>query len=138
MARYRVPKFIEKEPKIIGPMTFKQFAYIGVAGLISAVLYFTLPLVPFFLLAILLFGAGIALAFITVGGKSLPEIILHSVSFLFSSKIYLWKQKQSTPKVIKKREKKKKTHKETNQSPLRMTQESRLKEMETKVKTGSK
>lgn len=134
MARYRVPKFIEKEPKIIGPMTFKQFVYIGIAGLASAILYFILPLVPFILVVILLFAVAIALAFITIGGKSLPEILLHSVSFLFSSKIYLWKQKQSTPKVIKQK-KQKPQKKETNQSPLRMTQKSRLKEMETKIKT---
>ncbi|MEF8846981.1 MAG: PrgI family protein [Candidatus Paceibacterota bacterium] len=138
MARYRVPKFIEKEPKIIGPMTFKQFTYIGVAGLISAVLYFTVSLIPFVLSALLLFAVAMALAFITVGGKSLPEIILHSVSFLFSSKVYLWKKKQSTPKIIEKREKKQPQQTDTKQSPLRMTQKSRLKEMETKVKTGKK
>jgi len=138
MARYRVPKFIEREPEIIGPMTFKQFVYIGVAALISAILYFVMPLVPFILLAILLFGAGTALAFITIGGKSLPEVILHSVSFLFSSKMYLWKKKKGTPKVIKKTKKQEPQKKDTDQSPLRMTQKSRLKEMETKIKTGKK
>ena len=137
MARYRVPKFIEKDPEIIGPMTFKEFAYIGVAGLISAILYFTMPLIPFILTAILLFGIAIALAFITIGGKSLPMVILHSVSFLFSSKIYLWKKKKGTPKVIKKK-KQEPQKKETDQSPLKMTQKSRLKEMETKIKTGKK
>lgn len=135
MARYRVPKFIEREPEIIGPMTFKQFIYIGVAGLICAILYFTIPLIHFLFVAILLFAIAIALAFITVGGKSLPEIILHSVSFLFSSKIYLWKKKRSTPKIIKRKEEKTPQQKDTERSPLAMTQKSRLKEMETKIKT---
>lgn len=136
MARYRVPKFIEKDPKIIGPLTFKQFAYIGTAGLISAILYFAIPLAPFILIAVFLFSIAIALAFITIGGKTLPEVILHSISYLFSSKVYLWKHKQSTPKIIERKEEKIPEEKDTDQSPLRMTQKSRLKEMETKVKTS--
>ena len=138
MARYRVPKFIEKDPKIIGPMTFKQFVYIGVAGLVSAILYFVIEsLFLFIFIAVFLFLIAIALAFITIGGKSLPEIILHSVTYLFSSKIYLWEKKQSTPKVIKQK-KQGPQKKKTDQSPLKMTEKSRLKEMETKVKTGKK
>jgi len=30
--RYTVPQFIEHEAKIIGPLTFKQFTYLAMAG----------------------------------------------------------------------------------------------------------
>lgn len=140
MSRYRVPKFIEKEPKVIGPMTFKQFAYIGVAALISLILYFTISLIPFILISLVLFGAAIALAFITLGGKPLPIVLWNSISYLFSSKIYLWKKKKGTPTIVKKKKAppKQPQQEESQQSPLRMTQKSRLKEMETKIKTGKK
>jgi len=136
MPQYLVPKFIEKKPKIVGPMTFRQFIYIGIAGLISAILYFTLPLIQFTILAILAFGVAIALAFITVGGKPLPALIGHSLNFLFSSKAYLWKKKRGTPRVIQKTKEEPKKKEEKSQQPrLRVTQKSRLKQMENKVKT---
>jgi hypothetical protein len=45
--RFSIPQFIEHTPKIIGPLTFKQFSFIGGAGAICFVLYFLLPQIIF-------------------------------------------------------------------------------------------
>jgi len=137
MSRHVVPKFIDEKPKIVGPMTFRQFIYIGIAGLITFILYFIAGLVTTIVVGVILFGTAIALAFITVGGKNLPSLLWDSVSYLFSPKIYLWKKKKGTPRVIKRRKKQAEAPKEesSDQPKLRITQKSRLKDMETRVKT---
>ena len=96
-----VPQFIEREPKIVGPLTFKQFIFIGIAGGICIFLFFTVSLFVFILLTIVLLGGASALAFLKIGKTSLPVFIKNFFSFLFKPKIYLWKKKTSPPKFIK-------------------------------------
>ncbi|KKW33480.1 MAG: hypothetical protein UY78_C0011G0009 [Parcubacteria group bacterium GW2011_GWA1_53_13] len=40
MAQFQTPQFIEREAKIIGPLSFKQAAYVGVPLIINFVLWF--------------------------------------------------------------------------------------------------
>lgn len=88
-----VPKFIERELKIIGPMTLKQFAFLGMAGAICFVIYYLYR--PFFWPAlIILGGGGAALAFLKIGGRPLPVIISNFFKFLFRPKLFVWKRKK--------------------------------------------
>jgi len=98
---FLVPQFIEKKPKIVGPLTFTQFLYIGGAGLICFLLFFLAPGYIFFLSLFVLFPLGTALAFIKIGGTPLPLVIKNFFCFLFSPKIYLWRKKQTLPPQIK-------------------------------------
>ena len=84
-----VPKFIEREAKIVGPFTFKQFIFIGVAGGLCLLLYFVLPIFAFVVIAIILLGGAFALAFLKVEKTSLPIFIKNFFSFLSKPKVYL-------------------------------------------------
>ena len=42
--QFQVPQFIETEDKIVGPLTLRQFLYIGAAGLLSFLLFFVLKI----------------------------------------------------------------------------------------------
>jgi len=102
MERYTVPQFIEHEPKIVGPLTFKQFLFIGAAGAICFVFYFAAPFPVFVLATIVIMSGGGALAFLKSGGRSLPVVFKNFLGFSFGPKMYLWKQKQGLPpKIIK-------------------------------------
>ncbi len=102
MDQFTVPQFIEHEAKIVGPLTFKQFIFIGVAGAICFVFYFTVPFFIFILLSIVIMPGGFALAFLKNGGQSLPVILKNFFGFSISPKIYLWRQKQGLPpKIVK-------------------------------------
>ena len=102
MDQFTVPKFIEHKPKIIGPLTFQQFIFIGVAAAIAFILYFTVPFPIFLVSTIILVGGGAALAFIQIGGRPLPEILKNLFRFSLSPKLYLWKKKVGPPpKLIK-------------------------------------
>lgn len=102
MDQFTVPQFIEHEPKIVGPLTFKQFIFIGAAGAICSVFYFTTPFPVFILITIIVMTGGAALAFLKSGGRSLPVVFKNFMGFFLGPKIYLWKQKQALPpKIIK-------------------------------------
>jgi len=102
MDQYTVPQFIEHEPKIVGPLTFKQFIFIGTAGAICFVFYFTTPFFIFVLATIFVMAGGAALAFLKSGGRSLPVVLKNLFFFSAAPKIYLWKHRAGLPPKIMK------------------------------------
>lgn len=90
--RFTVPQFIEREAKIIGPLTFKQFIYIGSAGLACFIIYFSFSFSFFIISCIVLGGTASALAFLKVGGIPLPKFMWNFFKYSLSPKVYLWKK----------------------------------------------
>jgi len=134
---YIVPQFIERESKIFGPFTFKQFIFIGIAGGISIVLYFTIKSFALFLiLALLLMGGALALAFFKKSGFSLPKLIQNFFIFLTKPKIYLWGRKTIPPKISKKMVKPEEEKEEG--SPLKIAGKSLLRNLHSLLETKSK
>ncbi len=91
--QFRVPQFIDIEDKILGPLGWKQLAYIlaglGLTYLIfrasSSKLIATILSIP----AISLFGS---LAFVKINNKDFLEVMEDASKYFFSSKIYTWQQ----------------------------------------------
>jgi hypothetical protein len=138
MAQYTVPKFIEHKVKIVGPLTLQQFLFVGGAGAVCFILYWTLPFFFFIMasLVIMLIGAG--LAFGKVGGRSLPVVLKNFLSFSFGPKIYLWRKKTGLPPKFKE-EKVKPDLKKPEETPVpTAVGKSRLKDLSTHVETGIK
>jgi len=138
--QFTVPQFIEHEAKIVGPLTFKQFIFIGVAGAVCFVLYFSIGKTNSFLflvLSIIIFGIGTALAFLKIGGRNLPTILKNFLSFLVAPKIYLWQKKELPLKFI--RGTKKRVEVETEPTPtLKFAEKSRLKKLSNQIETGTR
>lgn len=131
--RFIVPQFIEHEAKIIGPFTFGQFIYIGMAGGACFILYFMLPL-PFFIAAcIALLGGSLALAFLKINGRPLPAILSNFLKFNFMPKMYIWKKKELP--IIKIQENNKKTKAQEEELPLKIAEGSQLKKIKTRIET---
>jgi hypothetical protein len=87
-----VPQFIDIEDRIVGPLTAKQLGWVALGGVILVGLWFTLRLLAFIFVAIfiiLLFGG---LAFYRPYNQSLLNFFMSSVSFVFKSKMYIWKR----------------------------------------------
>jgi hypothetical protein len=92
--RYKVPRHVDYKAKILGPATFSQLVYVGIAGFIILLLYFIMKGSPFFTpIAVVLGGGGVALAFVQVSGQPLPEYIKKMVLFNTSSREYIWEKK---------------------------------------------
>ena len=133
--RFTVPQFIEHEAKIVGPLTFKQFTYIGIAAAICFILYFSVPFSVFILACIFIGGASIALAFLKIGGRSLPGVMGSFLKFKLSPRMYLWKKKEGTISVLKKAEKEEVEKEET---PLKIARKSKLKSIQTEIETKTR
>lgn len=91
--QFRVPQFIDIEDKILGPLTWKQFAYtLGAAG----ILYICLRLVPSKLLGLLIATPFVAtflsLAFVKINNQSFVEILEHAFNYFTGSRLYTWQK----------------------------------------------
>lgn len=138
---FSIPQFIEKEAKIVGPLTFKQFGFLGLAVLISVALFFLLPKIIFFILSPALVGGAAALAFYKKEGIPLPDLIIGFFVFMFKPKIYLWKKKGVPPKFLRledmeKEAAKKDSLEEKRKGPkLKMSKGSHLHDLSIQVET---
>ncbi|MBI4123087.1 MAG: PrgI family protein [Parcubacteria group bacterium] len=92
--QFQVPQFIEREALVVGPLTFRQFAFLAVAGGAAFILYFFAPLLVFAVASLGLAAFGFLTAFVQIGGKSLPAVFIDFLSFQMGGKIYYWKKKR--------------------------------------------
>lgn len=97
--RYNVPKFIDVEDKIFGPLTFKQFVYlIGGAGMCVVALWF----IPSFILALpvmaLIVAFSLALAFWDYNGKPFIHVVQAVFLYLTNARTYVWKRRKHEDK----------------------------------------
>ncbi len=100
--QFQVPQFIERDIKIFGPLSFKQFAIFGIGALIVGFLYMLLSsksLFLFVLATVLITAIGIALIFGKFQGRSLIILIANLFAFMTAGKIYLWKKRAIAPEM---------------------------------------
>jgi hypothetical protein len=91
--QFRVPQFIDIEDKVVGPLTFKQFAYIIGAGGVGFLIW---TFVPIHALAILLIlpvsGLFIALAFVKFNNRPFGDLLESAFAYYTGPKVFTWKQ----------------------------------------------
>ncbi len=133
--RFTVPQFIEHEAKIVGPMTFRQFIFIAIAGAICLFIYSIAPFYVFVIACVVFGGSALALAFLKVQGRSLPVVLSNLLRFNFAPKMYLWKKSKIQIKVFKKESLSVKEKKEEEESPLKIAEKSQLKKLRTEIET---
>lgn len=90
--RFQVPQFIEREARVVGPLTFKQFIYLGVPTAAAFFLYFVAPFFVFLFSTVVFLSIGFLFAFVNMGGRSFPTILMNFLHFSVGPKIYIWKK----------------------------------------------
>lgn len=97
---FPVPQFIEMEAKIVGPLTWRQFLFVGGAGALIFIFWVLIKnFLLFLIISIILFIIALALAFLTIAGQPLPTFLKNFFAYSVSSKIYLWQKKKIPPKI---------------------------------------
>ncbi len=133
--RFTLPQFIEHEAKIVGPLTFKQFIFIGLAGVIIFILYFSVPFSVFLVATVVLGISSLAFAFLKIGGRSFPSVLQSFFMFSLSPKIYLWKKKKIPLKIIIRKDVLKEEKKILSESVLKVAEKSQLKKLNIEIET---
>ena len=89
--QFEVPQFIEIEDKIFGPLTWRQFLYVGGGGLMAVVLFLTTPFFVFFLIGL---PIGIVAFLLAVNNRPFSHLLEAMWSFLTRTRVYHWQRKQ--------------------------------------------
>lgn len=92
--RFHVPQFIEKESKIIGPLTLRQFLWFLGGATIFVVAQFIVKGSTLIIVGIVIFILTMAMAYGKINGVSLPKYMLMGVNFFISSKKYVFIKEQ--------------------------------------------
>lgn len=96
--QFKVPQFIDIEDKVIGPLTFRQFAYLaGGAGFA----YLSIRLLPGFIALVVTpacIAFALALAFMKYNDKPFIHVLQAFISFYTKSRLYLWHRSENTEK----------------------------------------
>ncbi len=90
--QFNIPQFIDKEDKIVGPLTAKQLGWMFGGGAILLVLWNLLDMTAFILAAIVVGGIVGAFAFYRPYNQTFLNFILSLFSFTMKPKFYLWKR----------------------------------------------
>lgn len=97
MKQYQVPQFITIEDKVIGPLTLKQFAFLGAGGVLIFVLHSLLVPLLFYPVAGVVGGLAAALAFLKINQQPFPTFLRRAFLFFVRPRLYLWKKETLPP-----------------------------------------
>lgn len=91
--RFEVPQFIDIEDKIFGPLSWRQFLYVGGGVGMAIVLFITADFFVFVLIGLPLGLLAGALAFYPVNNRPFSFFLEAVYNYSTNQKLYLWKRK---------------------------------------------
>jgi len=97
--QFQVPQFIDIAPKIVGPLTLRQFLYIAGATLPAFLLFFVLQFFLWLLVTGILVGGAVTLAFGKVNGQPIERVMLAAFQYFWNPRIYLWRRVEEKTKL---------------------------------------
>lgn len=134
---FQVPKFIERQPRIVWTITFRQFIFLALTGGALGLLYLMLPSKAlFWLITILVAGFSFALVFVKIGGRPFGTVLWNFLRYFIRPRLYLWERRAAPPRLLKRTEALGKKREEERGPSLKIGERSRLKEMARRVETG--
>ena len=89
--QFQVPQFIDIAPKVVGPLTIRQFLYLAAGAVPTFLLFFVLKFWLWTILAVLLCGSGLILAFGKFNGQPLPRVAFSIFNYFWRPRFYLWR-----------------------------------------------
>ena len=92
--RYEVPQFIEIEDKIFGPLTWRQFLYLGGGLGMAVVIFLTLPFIIFAIIGVPLALLAGALSFYPINNRPFSFFLEAIVAYISGERLYLWRNKK--------------------------------------------
>ena len=92
--RFTVPQFIEIEDKIFGPLTWKQFLYVGGGVGLAVVLLLTTSFIVFLIVGLPLAVLAGALAFYPINNRPFSVFLENAFNYFLKQSDYFWRREQ--------------------------------------------
>lgn len=93
MQQFTVPQFIDVEPKIIGPITTRQFLIFLGAALLVFVCYKLLDFTAFILATVLIIATSGTFAFLKINGRPFHFFVLNLIQTIKRPNLRIWNHK---------------------------------------------
>lgn len=131
--QYTVPKFIEVEDKVIGPLTLKQFALLATGIGIFIILAYLVSVALAFIVGLPILIFSIIFAFHKPYGRPFSAYFASILQFFVQPKFYLFRRIPQAPKVKVKAE-----IKPAPKAAPKIVTRSRLKDLAWTLDTGGR
>ena len=105
MPQFIVPQFIDVEDKIIGPITTRQFIMGIGAGLFIFLAYRFADLSLFIIIAVLVFGLYVLIAFVKINGAPFYHFLLNIIATAKKPRVRAWQTSQDNRRLVPVKEK---------------------------------
>ncbi|MBI2633545.1 MAG: PrgI family protein [Parcubacteria group bacterium] len=132
--QFIVPQFINIEPKIIGPITPRQFIILVVTAVILFVNYKILDFTLFVVSGIFILPLALLFAFVKVNGKPFHYFLLNMAETFKRPNLRIWQREHFNIVSLKIKDSNEKKEDKTPQRPQLTT--SRLSKLSLVVDTG--
>jgi hypothetical protein len=93
MQQFTVPQFIEVEPKIIGPITARQFIMFLVAAFFIFIAYKSFNFTPFVFVTVLIIGVTGVFAFLKINSRPFHFFLLNMLQSITKPNVRVWDHK---------------------------------------------
>lgn len=92
--QFEVPQFIEIEDKIFGPLSWRQFLYLGGGIGAAVVMFLMLPFIFFVIFGIPIALLASALAFYPVNNRPFSFFLEAIINYITKDRLYHWHKKE--------------------------------------------
>ncbi|MEK7611941.1 MAG: PrgI family protein [Patescibacteria group bacterium] len=93
--QFQVPQFIDFSPKIVGPLSIKQFLYLAGAAVPTFIFYFMFNFWLWIIVSAILWVIALPLAFAKYNGQPIPRIMGAALLYFWKPRFYLWKREEA-------------------------------------------
>ncbi len=100
MQQFLVPQFSDVEPKILGPLTVKNFLVIIIGILLCVLAWKFADITLFILEALIIITVTALVGFVKINGRSFHLFLLDLVNFSKKGKIRVWSKDYDKIRVI--------------------------------------
>ncbi len=92
--RFEVPQFIDIEDRIFGPLTWRQFLYLGGGVGMAVVIFLTTNFIVFILLGLPIAVLALALSFYPVNSRPFSYFLEAMFNYITRQRMYFWRKKE--------------------------------------------
>ena len=107
---YEVPRLVEEEAKIVGPLNIKQFIILVAILVACAIMFFLFKTTTAIIVSVIIAILALFITFGKIGNRPITSILTEIIKQIWNPSLYIFRKKEPTikelyPEITKKIEK---------------------------------